>query len=66
MASGLSSDGGEGSFLTVVDYIKGRVEVPEDTMVNMGVQGFWKKGMTALFKFIIVNLYVGSYLCIDL
>ena len=38
------------------------VVLPVDSRSAISAHGFWKRGTTAMFELIIVNLDVGSYL----
>ena len=40
----------------------GQVEVPAELRADVSTHGFWKRGTTAIFDIIIVNLDIGSYL----
>ena len=40
------------------------VLVPADLRADVSAHGFWKRRTTAIFDIQIVNLDVGSYLCI--
>ena len=40
----------------------GQVQVPVDSRTDVSAHGFWKRGITAMFDIIIVNLDAGSYL----
>ena len=40
----------------------GQVLVPAESRADVSTHGFWKRGTTAMFGIIIVNLDAGSYL----
>ena len=40
-----------------------QVVVPAESREDVSAHGFWKRGTTAMFNIIIVNLDAGSYLC---
>ena len=40
----------------------GQVVVPADSRADVSAHGFWKRGTTAMFDILIVNLDMGSYL----
>ena len=40
----------------------GQVEVPAESRANVKAHGFWKRGTTAMFGILIVNLNEVSYL----
>ena len=40
----------------------GQVKVPAESRADVSALGFWKRGTTAMFEIIIVNLNASSYL----
>ena len=41
----------------------GQVVVPAESRADISARGFWKRGTTVMFSIRIVNLDMGSYLC---
>ena len=39
----------------------GQVQVPAESRADVSAHGFWKRGTTAMFDIIIINLDAGSY-----
>ena len=66
---GGGSDGGTGTVGQTVNGAAGlvgqpgQVVVPADSRSDVSAHGFWKRGTTAMFDIRIVNLDMGSYLC---